>query len=196
MKELIVNAIAAGARDYKESDKLVKLITAEHGVINAVMKGVKKEKAKLKFAAMPFSFCEYSLTERGGFYTVKTAVPLESLFEVSYDPDNYLTASLMLETAAHAMGAESAPNIFLYLLKSIKALLYSGVDGYSVALNFICKILVWGGHYALSGTDADYSCDVEIQTSLERGAALIKLKKLARLFQDKYGCTLNSAILL
>ena len=196
MGEITVNAIAASARDYKESDKLVKLITAERGVINALMKGVKKEKAKLKFAAMPFSFCEYTLTERGGFYTVTGASPQISLFEVSYNPDNFLTGSLMLETAAHAMGTEAAPDIFFYLLKSIKALLYSGVDGYSVALNFVCKMLVWGGHYALSAADAEYSCDVENQTAIDRALSETKLKKLARLFQDKYGCTLNSAAML
>lgn len=77
MEELNVSGVVVGAEDYREADRIVRILTPDRGVIRAVMRGVKKEKAKLKFAAMPFAFCEYSLMKRGAYYTVKTASPIE-----------------------------------------------------------------------------------------------------------------------
>ena len=102
MEELNVSGVAVGAEDYREADRIVRILTPDRGVIRAVMRGVKKEKAKLKFAAMPFAFCEYSLMKRGAYYTVKTASPIESLFGVTRSPDAYLSGSVMLEAAAEA----------------------------------------------------------------------------------------------
>lgn len=196
MRELTVNGIAAGGRDYKEADKLVKLITAEEGVIHVLMKGVKKEKAKLKFAAMPFSFCQYRLIERGGFYTVTTAADQGSLFDIGYDPDKYLIGSVMLETGATAMGGEKAPDIFFYILSGMKKLLYSDTDPYSTGLNFVVKMLIRGGYYEETPADKSYICGIEDQKSIPRGDSVPKLKRFCHMFCDKYNCILKSASLL
>lgn len=192
MEELTVNALVAGTSDYKESDKLLKLITAERGVINAVIKGVKKNKAKLKFAAIPFAFCQYDLLKRNEFYTVKTATLTESLFGVAEDPDKYVAGSIMLETAAVAVGETAAPSVFLYLLGCIKKLLYSDTDAFSVALNFICRLLINGGYYAPSLSSADYACDIEKQASLPRDFSLPRLSAFSRIFEEKLCCKLKS----
>ena len=69
----VVNAVMLRASDYNENDKILTLLTAEKGKITAGIKGVKKAAAKLKFAAQPFCFAEYVLSERGGRYTVVKA---------------------------------------------------------------------------------------------------------------------------
>lgn len=196
MKELTVNGLSAGGQDYKEADKLVKLLTAEQGVIHVLMKGVKKEKAKLKFAAMPFSFCEYRLIERGGFYTVITASEQGSLFDIMYDPDKYLIASIMLESGSAAMGGAPAPDIFFYLLDGIKRLLYSDTDAYSVGVNFILRLLIRGGYYAETAADQPFVCNINVQAAVDRKISAPRLKKLIHIFQDRLSCTLKSAQLL
>lgn len=196
MKELTVNGISAGGQDYKEADRLVKLLTAEHGVIHVLMKGVKKEKAKLKFAAMPFSFCEYQLMERDGFYTVKTASEQGSLFDIMYDPDKYLIGSLMLEAAAAAMGASPAPDIFFYFLSGINRMLYSDTDAYSVGVNFVLRMLIRGGYYAETAEDAPFLLDIAAQETAARTITAPRLKRLVHVFQDKLFCVLKSATLL
>ena len=60
--ELIVNGLMLKSADYKENDKILTLLTAEKGKITAGIKGVRKAKAKLKFAAQPFCFAEYVLS--------------------------------------------------------------------------------------------------------------------------------------
>lgn len=59
-----VTAIVLFAEDYLESDKMVTLFSSEGEVFKAVMKGVKKQGAKLKFAAQPFSFCSFDVAKK------------------------------------------------------------------------------------------------------------------------------------
>lgn len=195
MEELTVNGIVVGGEDVGEADRLVRLLTPELGVIAAKMRGVKKEKAKLKFAAMPFSFCEYVLIKRGAYYSVKTASQTESLFGVTSSPDRYVIGSVMLEAAAAAAGTDSA-EIFVELLTALKTLIYSDTDAYSVGLNFVYRLLVHGGHIAAGRSDGDYNVPVSEQKSLPRGRSERLLKAYLGLFSDKFCRRLLSAELI
>ena len=67
--EIKTEAIVLQSIDYKDNDKLLTLFSPTLGRITAGAKGVKKQKAKLSFAAQPFCFAEYVLAEKGGRYT-------------------------------------------------------------------------------------------------------------------------------
>ena len=71
--EIKVNALVIKAIDYKENDKILTLYSLEKGRLSANIKGVKKPKAKLKFASEPFCFAEFILAEKLGKYTVINA---------------------------------------------------------------------------------------------------------------------------
>lgn len=185
MEEIETSGIAVGAEDYKEADKLVRILTPDLGVVRAVMRGVKKEKAKLKFAAMPFAFCEYSLLKRGAFYSVKTATPVESLFGVTRSPETYIAASVMLETAAEAAG-EHDPDAFVFLLTALKSLIYSDREPYALCYGFVRGLLEKGGYMLPSSAAAP--------TSPEAAAA--RLKAHIKLFENKFICKIRSAALL
>ena len=149
-----VRAIVIKASDYKDDDKLVKLYTLERGRINAVMRGVKKPKAKLKMCAQVFCFGEYMLSKHGDFYTVTNCVIEETFFSLTADPDKFFAAAAVLElinTSVH--DAESNPALFIQILKTMKqfllpvnpelvqldfALKLLGVSGYSVRLDKCC----------------------------------------------------------
>jgi len=60
--DIKVRGIVLKASDYKDDDKLLRLYTLEQGKIGAVMRGVKKAKARLKIASQIFCFGEYLLT--------------------------------------------------------------------------------------------------------------------------------------
>lgn len=183
MEEITVTGIVAGSADYKESDKLVRILTPELGVISAIMRGVKKEKAKLKYASMPFSFCQYTLMRRGDFYTVKTASQIESLFGVTSTPDMFVSASVMLETASAATDGSNCADVFITLLDGLKTLMYSGVAPQSVCLKFVIYLLVQGGYIAKE----------EVISNVDDA---VKLKRYIRLFENKLICKINSARLL
>jgi len=139
-------AIVVSSKDYKDYDKVVRLFTPDGGIVRAVLKGVKRERAKLKFASQPFAFCEYSLAEKNGFYTVTNALQIESLFGLSKDPDCFMASSLMLECADIAVSSLPSPALFVYLLKCFQAMLYKDKDPYMAAALFLYKTLINAGY--------------------------------------------------
>ena len=91
--ELIVNAVMLKAIDYGENDKILTLLTAENGKITAGIKGVKKASAKLRFAAQPFCFAEYVLSQKGDRFTVINAAECESFYDLRTDIGKFYSAS-------------------------------------------------------------------------------------------------------
>jgi len=173
-KMQIHNAIVVRATDYKESDRLLRLFTYDAGIITAVIKGVKNPKAKLKFAGGLFSFCEYSLTEKGGFYSVVGASPIESLFAITQNPDMFKLACVMLEVSDVVVGSASAPSLFIELLKAFKGMLYDRQKPYFVAADYITKCLEFGGYSGRPMTFAPTAGTLEIAGPTDNKAALYK----------------------
>ena len=97
MEELKIKGVVIKAIDYKDSDKLVTIFSAEKGLIKARVRGVKKDKAKLAFAVQPFAFVEYLMSERNGFYTVINASSIDQFFGITADFDSYLFMLSCLE---------------------------------------------------------------------------------------------------
>lgn len=85
--------------DYNENDKILTLLTAERGKVSAGIKGVKKAAAKLKFAAQPFCFAEYTLACRGERYTVTGASECESFYDLRTDINKFYAACAAAEAA-------------------------------------------------------------------------------------------------
>ena len=73
-------AIVLRAVDYKDNDKILTLFSLEYGIISSAIRGVKKPKAKLKFAAQPFCFCEYVFNVKGDKRSVISADIIESFY--------------------------------------------------------------------------------------------------------------------
>ncbi len=97
--DIKVNALMLRAVDYNENDKILTLLSAEHGKITAGIKGVKKPNAKLKFAAQPFCFAEYILARRGDKYTVINCSECESFYDLRTDINKFYAASAVIEAA-------------------------------------------------------------------------------------------------
>lgn len=125
MEEIKVNGIVLSSIPYKDNDLLLKIFTPEIGKLTAIMKGVKSAKAKLKWAALPFSFCEWVLTKKGEFYIVTNATSYDTFFELTQDYDNYILCSMLLEIVDIML----KPNIlaewvFIDLINTLKNVAY------------------------------------------------------------------------
>ncbi|MDE7083285.1 MAG: DNA repair protein RecO [Clostridia bacterium] len=121
--EIKVNALMLRAVDYNENDKILTLLTAEHGKISAGIKGVKKPNAKLKFAAQPFCFAEYILARRGDKYTVINCSECESFYDLRCDINKFYAASAVIEAAnALAYEGDECAEIFSEAVKTLSAM--------------------------------------------------------------------------
>lgn len=195
MEEIKTIGIVAGTEDYKEADKLVKIFTPEMGVIRAVLKGVKKSNAKLKFAGMTFSFCEFELIKRGSYYSIKTAAPIESLYAVTSSPEKYICASVMLECCTE-VARENYPDCFVSLLTAIKELIYSDDNSYIVALRLLNSLLKKEGYFGETEREREFFRNIDNPNEKTLSIANLLLKRYVAVFERNIICKIKSADLI
>lgn len=96
-KEKTLDCLCLKSIDYKENDKLVTLYAFGEGKVTAVLKGVKKSKAKLPYAGALFCFGKYYLAGRNGYYSVIGCDLVDNFYDVWTDIDKYYAALCGLE---------------------------------------------------------------------------------------------------
>lgn len=115
--------------DYGENDKMVTLLTAEHGKLSAAVKGVRKAGAKLRFACQPFCFAEYVFAGRCGRFTVTQASLHNGFYDIRNSVEAYYAAAGILEVAdALAREELPAPTLLVCAVEALEA-----IDGGVVA---------------------------------------------------------------
>lgn len=142
------------AVDYNENDKILTLLSAEHGKITAGIRGVKKAGAKLKFAAQPFCFAEYVLAKRGDKHTVTGCSETESFYDLRCDINKFYAASSVAEAALSVTfeGGECY-EIFYETVKTLSKMC-SG-DECSALIHYLVFVLEKSG-YALAAENCPY----------------------------------------
>lgn len=140
-----VTAILIRATDLRDYDKSVCLFSAEKGLINAVMRGVRRPTAKLKFACQPFAFCEYELAVKGEKYTVTGASVVGDLFPLTQSPEKFFAGALTTEAVECASVASDAPTLFLVALKTLKAIMVTNGNLHLILAKFLQKVLSING---------------------------------------------------
>lgn len=141
-----LTAILIRTYDYKDNDKRAELFSAEDGIVSVTMRGIKKANAKLKFASQPFSFCVYELSEKNKSLVVTGATTVEDMFSLTKDTDVYLCACAVLETIKPLEGTISSDELFVIVLKTLKAMLYNDNSGpFLILAKYLQKILSLSG---------------------------------------------------
>ena len=145
--EVKTDAVVLKTIDYKDNDKLLTLLSPSLGKITASIKGVKKPKAKLAFAAQPFCFAEYVLAERGGRYTVTAAYLHESFIELRSDVECFYAACAAAETCQKlSLENERFQGLFIGFIECLKALCLSGEDTAESLVSFLLIALRESGY--------------------------------------------------
>lgn len=196
-----VTAVVLRSEDYRDFDKRLKLFTQEGEVVNAVIRGVKRSGAKLKFAAQPFAFCNFELSGSGGTWVVTGALAVENLF-CAKDYGKFSAGFLMLEAAEKACEIQPNPELFILLLKRLKTLLYGEYDPRLVAVSFLQNAIHKSGYaYVYEPPKANPStvmellaCTLMLDTEFSADEELIvrTLNKIAANFESKFVCKLTS----
>ena len=102
-------------RTYKlgEADRIIVLLTEEHGKVRAVAKGVRKTKSKFGARLEPMSHVQLLLSQGRELDIISQADSVESLAPLVADLD-HLTAGISVLEAADQMALEREPNPRLY----------------------------------------------------------------------------------
>ncbi len=159
--ELKSNAIVLKSMDYKDSDRLLTLFTAEKGKLTAGIRGVRKKGAKLAFASQPFCFAEYILAQKGDRYTVTTAYLYDGFYPLRNDIVRYYAANAALSVCQALLGEEErADATFVALVGALKSLAYEERDVAEPLTEFLLSALQAAG-YGLALDGCGY-CEEEL----------------------------------
>lgn len=130
--------------DYKDADKLASIFTFDYGVITAKFVGVKKEKAKLKAVAQPFTFADFNFTTRAGNKVVAGANLIDNFYNLMTDFNKTICGYIVLDILKSIL-PENKPeqDLFLLAISTLKNI--EQKNEYTATIDFILKFLNFSG---------------------------------------------------
>lgn len=100
-----------------EADRIVTLLTREHGLVRAVAKGVRRTRSKFGSRLEPFAHIDVQLHAGRNLDIVTQVVSIDALgSDIVRDYGRYTCACAILETAERLAGEERAPAPVLHRL--------------------------------------------------------------------------------
>ena len=133
--------------DYRDNDKLAKVLTAEHGLVTVKLTGVKKAKAKLKPFAQEFSVFDTRITGRSAFLTPIEPLLIRDGFSLCTDLKVFTAASVAAEATVASIGDDEAhTELFVEFLKLI-ANLRPDENPYYQAAVYMLRLLELSGFF-------------------------------------------------
>jgi DNA repair protein RecO (recombination protein O) len=118
-------AVVLRTHKLAEADRIVTLLTREHGRVRAVAKGVRRTTSKFGSRLEPFTHVDLMLAEGRNLDTVTQAETLTSWSStLGNDYERYTAGTVMLETAERLASEEREPSVqqFLLLVGGLRAM--------------------------------------------------------------------------
>jgi DNA repair protein RecO (recombination protein O) len=129
------------ARKFRGSQRVVTFYTRERGKVEAVASGVGKPGSSLAGVVEPFSLARLFLTTGRDLDRLTQAQALEAFPQLTASLETYGYASWIAELTARATEpGQAAPDLFDYLLASLRALA-AGLTGPLVAAGYALALL-------------------------------------------------------
>lgn len=195
-----VTAIVLRSEDYRDFDKKLTLFTEEGEVMRVIIRGVKKQNAKLRFASQPFSFCNFELSGKNeSSHIVTGAMTIEDLFGVS-SFEKYFEGCIMLEAAEKTCSVQPNRELFILLLKRLKNLIYDDYPYKICAISYLQNVIHKSGYsYIYDAPKPNpktvlelLSCteDLTIEFTADKELIDKTFVKIVSKFENKFSCTL------
>ena len=135
-----IKAIVLKGQNAKEKDKNILLFSLEEGKIWATLKGVRGEKAKMKYAKEPFCFGDFIVEEGKGSKIVTSVDIIEPFDELAQDIDKYFEGNALLEIVNELKFDSEKVQIFINLIKVLKTLAFHKTSKYACLIKFLIDI--------------------------------------------------------
>ncbi len=147
MQEIKTMGIVARYSDYKDNDRMIGILTPEHGRIDAIARGCRKPKSRLMSAVQPFACAEYVLRKKRERTSVVQADLSESFYDLRMDFTRFESACAVMEVALQTM-QPGEPDRALYRLVyyTLTYLSYSSMNTQDIWLCFLAMFLNQQGY--------------------------------------------------
>lgn len=124
--------------DYKESDRVLTLLTPERGRVEASARGARKLKSPLMNATELCTLGEYVLYQGKGHEIVSSFTLIDAFYPLRLDAEKLSHAALMLRCCElAAQKEEEARHLFILLSRSLKRLCEGGLEDAAVTAAFL-----------------------------------------------------------
>ena len=115
-------ALVLREADYKDNDRILSLLTEDHGLVTAKACGVKGKSSKLKAACQLFAFSEFTIFENRGYHTLREATSIDLFTRLRDDVERYALAAYVAQTAEVLSQEDSPSQLLLLVLHALHAL--------------------------------------------------------------------------
>ena len=142
-------AVVLRTQKLGEADRIITLLTREHGRIKAVAKGVRRTKSRWGARLEPTSHVDLQLYGGKSLDTITQAVSIEHYGDRLAENYQYWTvASAILEAAERFTANEHEPALQQYhlVVGALKALAYESYDSSLILDAFLLRSLAIGGY--------------------------------------------------
>jgi DNA repair protein RecO (recombination protein O) len=142
-------AVVLRTRKLAEADRIITLLTREHGVVRAVAKGVRRTSSKFGARLEPFTHVDLQLYEGRNLDTITQAVTKAPYgAAIGSDYERYTAASVMLETAERLVVEERQPALqqYLLLVGALRAMAESDHKPGDILASFLLRSLAVAGY--------------------------------------------------
>ncbi|MBO4356527.1 MAG: DNA repair protein RecO [Clostridia bacterium] len=118
VKGLIVRTIDMG-----ESDRLMSVLTAEHGLLSVMGKGVRSIKSQRLHLAQLFTYCEMTISLRAGLYYLKEGTIIENFYSIRENIVSFSLAQYLAEIVSSvAVQDDNQENVLRLTLNTLFAI--------------------------------------------------------------------------
>ena len=95
--------------EINEADKLLDILTTDHGLVTAKARGVRRSRSELRSACQLLAYSEFTFFEYRDRLTIQEAVPIEQFRQLRDELELFGLGSYFAQTAS-AVAQEDAPN--------------------------------------------------------------------------------------
>ncbi len=138
----VLNGIVIRVTDYRESDRILNILSRERGLIAVTARGARKPNSKYAAFSTQFTYGEIEVNERVGKLQLSGASVLESFYPIRESYESLLSATRITNAAEH-VSRDDIPNeeLFRLLYSSLSLIAYGENDPKDIELAFMAKLL-------------------------------------------------------
>lgn len=154
MKQVVTQAIVLSRTDYGEADRIVTLLTPDHGKLSLLAKGVRRVKSKLAGGIELFSISSITFARgRGEVGTLMSSRLEKHYAHIVEDLDRTMLGYELIKELHKITEDEPEPEYFVLLEQTFKALNDATLPTNLIRFWFLAQLLRLGGHTPNLQTD-------------------------------------------
>lgn len=147
MKQLITTAIILSRTDYGEADRIVTMLTPDHGKLRLMARGVRKANSKLAGGIELFSVSQVSYIKgRGEIGTLVSARLIKHYGKIVQNIDRVQLGYAIIKMLNKTTEDQPEPEYFELLEKAFASLDNSAINSELIKLWFQAQLLAQSGH--------------------------------------------------